>query len=146
MKSFTLILIGFFITACTDVQPGTYDGPGTEIRGKILDSSTMKPIKDVSINVSRATISKTGDFQIPRYTQLPITTLKDGPWGSHRYFIVSKKGYTPMFCVCDMRNKSAFAVIMLSPEGKKVERTYKGVGPNVSCIPYIDQKNQKDNL
>lgn len=145
MKSFTLILIGFFITACTDVQPGTYDGPGTDIRGKVIDSITMMPLEGVSIATTFSTRDN-GDFYIPKHTLRNIIAFGNGPWGSHRTFAISKKGYIPMLCVCDMRHTSAFAVIMLSPKDNKVERILKDVGPHISCIPYIDQKNQKDNL
>lgn len=134
MKSFTLIFIGFFITACTDVQPGTYDGPGTDIRGKVIDNNTKKPLEGVSI-ASTFSTSDNGDFYIPKYTLRNIIAFGNGPWGSHRTFIVSKKGYIPMLCVCDMRHASAFAVVLLSPNGTNIERTLKDVGNNVSCIP-----------
>lgn len=139
MKSFTLILIGFFITACTNVQPGTYDGPGTDIRGKVIDSITKKPLKGVSIDTTFS-ISDNGDFYIPKHTLRNIIAFGNGPWGSHRTFTVSKKGYIPMLCVCDMRHANAFAVIFLSPKGKNIEKTLEDVGNNVSCMPHDLEK------
>jgi len=138
MKFLSLILITFLMNACSTVQPGTYDGAGTFISGKVVDSITMKSIRDVSISEHIKTY-KNGNFYIPKYTKLNISTLKDGPWGSHRYFIVSKKGYTPQLCVCDMRHTDAYALIRLVPKGKKVQRSLIDVGPNVSCMPFISE-------
>lgn len=138
IKILTLICIALLVNACDKTVPGTYDGPGTEISGKILDKTTLKPISGVQMSVPGYHLSQTGDFRIPRYASLPITTLKDGPWGSHRYFIVSKQGYMPMLCICDMRHINAYAVILLSRSDKNIDRMLKDVGVNVSCIPYID--------
>lgn len=142
MKILNLILVSFFMTACNHIEPGTYDGPGTTITGKVVDSITMKPLGGVSIDNTLST-NNNGNFYIPSYTLRNIIAFGDGPWGSHRTFMVSKEGYIPMLCVSDMRLTSAYALIRLVPKGTKVQSTLIDAGENVIC-EYTARENSKD--
>lgn len=134
-----LISIAILLSACNNTIPGTYDGPGREIRGKILDSTTQQPIYDAHIDADGYQISKDGDLYIPKHTLKKIIAVGDGPWGSHRTFRVSKKGYVPMLCVVDLRHSYVFGVVHLAPNGTKVEGALKEIGIGISCIQDIDR-------
>ena len=117
-------------------EPRTKCSSKTTVTGKVLDSVTQKPIRNASITGNIKTDSN-GMFHIPDTVTLKITTSKNGPWGCHRSFIVSKNGYTPMFCIRDIRFANISSYIPLTPIKNKVENKFTLVGSGVYCKPYL---------
>ena len=139
MKLLSIILITFFIVACSDPQAGTHCANNTNISGLVIDSITKKPISNVHI-IENIKTDLDGKFYIPRLVELSITTVRGTLWGCDRSFTVKKEGYTPQLCVCSMNHNDTHAIIELIPDNIKVKQKWIKVGPYISCIKIPDTK------
>ena len=121
-NSLCLILL-FFVLLFTGCVP-KIKPIEPEVNGSVIDKQTKKPIKDVIVDESIKT-DKYGKFLISQKKELGIATTMGGLYTIKRVFTLTKKGYTPLTCVCKVLVTNAFCldeVIMMGKEQKKSKK------------------------
>jgi hypothetical protein len=112
------------------------------VEGQIVDAKTNQPITYVKIGNSKHKVKsdQNGHFTLKGEKELVIATVMGGLWRIKHSFFISKQGYYPLFCECDVLNTRSGCynlTIPLTKIGNNTVKSYHEDGLTCFVTPTV---------
>jgi hypothetical protein len=110
------------------------------VEGQIIDAKTNQPVTYVNIENPKHKVKsdQKGHFILRGEKELGIATVMGGLWRIKHSFFISKKGYYPLSCECDVLNTRSGCydlTIPLTKVGNNTVKSYHEDGLTCFTIP-----------
>ena len=142
MKKIVILIVLIVFTGCIPKMHTVVP----KIEGKVIDSITKQPIKDVKVDSVKT--NKDGVFSLDGKKELGVGTVMGGVWRvTPRMVVVSQKNYHKMYCTCKIlstQDGCLDVVIELFPEEKSVVSYSQNKSKSFTCNIVKKRKVQNE--